>query len=182
MKFNLGPRNAEFGTFNNRAENHGDAKVKAIDLPVKIAITMKELDMIVPLQTGKFSEVIYDKKKNLQTFVLSPMYVSRKPEKIAIQIWDHETDDKKVLVVKDTKVKDPTIVFEDKGVMYLTFKVQISSVSTKDLDRIIDNIENKTRKFKCIAEAPELPFGEDDGEDGEGSDEATEGAENDKGE
>ena len=180
MKFNLGPRNAEFGTFNNRAENHGDAKVKAIDLPVKIAITQRELDMIIPLQTGKFSETIYDKKKNLQTFVLSPMYVNRKPEKIAIQIWDHETDDKKILVIKDTKIKDPTISFEDKAVMYLTFKVQVSNISLKDLDRIIENCENKTRKFKCIAEAPELPFGEDEGEDEEGVEVATEGGENDK--
>ena len=165
MKFDIGPRNAEFGTFNNRAENHGDDKVKAIDLPVKIAITLKELDTIVPLQTGKFSATIYDKKKNLQTFVLSPMYIARKPEKITIEIADHETDEKKLLVIKETRIKDPAITFEDKGVMYLTFKVQMSKISLKDLERIIEGVENKTRKFQCWAEAPELPFGTEDGEE-----------------
>jgi hypothetical protein len=109
MKFDVGPREAAFGTFNNRSENHGDEKKKAIDLPFEIGVTMRELDIIVPMQSGKISEVLYDKKKNLQTFVLSPMYVNRKPEHITIEIHDIEARANAKPLVSRSRTSPPMI-------------------------------------------------------------------------
>jgi hypothetical protein len=169
MKFDLGPRNAEFGTFNNRAEKHGDERVKAIDLPVKMAITLKELDVLVPMQEGKLSTIMYaGKKKNLTTHVLSPMFLNRKPENISIEITDKEVENK-ALTINECSVKDPKLTFEEGGNIYVEFKVQISKISIADLDRIILGVENKTKKFQCWANEPELAFNE--GENDTGGDE-----------
>lgn len=179
MKFDVGPRQAEFGVFNNRAEKHGQDKVKALDLPFKIGVTMKELDVIIPLQNGKFSEMIFDKKKNLQTFVLSPLVVNRKPENISVEIYDIEARaNAKPLVLKECKIKDPVLTFEDKGTVYLSGKIQVSNVAVKDVERIIEGVENKTRKMQFWANSPELPLDQQDDE--KGKDPETDPSENDK--
>lgn len=177
MKFDVGPRQAEFGVFNNRAEKHGQEKVKALDLPFKIAITMKELDVIVPLQTGKFSEMMYDKKKNLQTFVLSPLAVNRKPENIEVEIYDIEARaNAKPLTLKECKIKDPVLTFEEKGIVFLSGKIQVSAVEVKDVERIIEGVENKARKMQFWATQPELPMGQEEEEE----DDETSAGENDR--
>ena len=165
MKFDVGPRNAEFGIFNNRAEKHGAEKVKAMDLPVRIQITLKELDVLVPMQVGKLSTFLYNgKAKNLTTHVLSPMHLHRKPENITVEILDKEVEEK-MLVLNDCKIKDPVLTFEEKGVVYMSFKVQVSDIDVKDLERVVTGVENKTKRFQCWSNQPELALvpGENDG-------------------
>lgn len=162
MKFDIGPREAAFGTFNNRAEFNGDDRVKAIDLPVTTGLSMKELDMVIPTQGQKASEFLFDAKGNPLTFVLWPLKVNRKPENVSAEIAYGEGRKKK-FTIGECRVKDPTIELDDKNRPQLKFKLQISNVSTKDLDTIVDNIENGTCRIKLRSKAPELPLEPEEG-------------------
>lgn len=173
MKFKLGKRLAEFGKFNNRLESHGAEKVKAIDLPVSVAINTRDLDMLVPCQGVKFSDAIYEKrgkKHYLRTFVLSPLPVHRKPENLDVTIWDQELDEKKKIDFAGAKLKDPKVTFEDEGVMRLEFTLQLSKVSTDTLSRIVDNVEAKTRHIQIDAKQSELFDTENDKDEDEDED------------
>lgn len=184
MKFDVGPREAEFGIYNNRAENHGKEKVKALDLPFTICVTLKELDQIAPCQTGKLSELLYDGKKNLQTFCLSPMAINRKPENISVEIFDIEARaNAKPLRFEGCKIKDPVIHLAEKAKdTYMTGKLQISDIDPDDVIRIIENVEGKKRKMQFWMVAPSLPLteAEQQEEEGKGKDKGTAEGENDQ--
>jgi hypothetical protein len=103
--------------------------------------------------------------------LLSPLPVRRKPEHIALTIYDDGVDKRKKLTFTDCKVKDPTLEFEDTTI-FLVGKFQIHP--GPHLQRINDNIENKTLQMECEATQPELFDAEDepgddktDGEDGQ---------------
>lgn len=171
MKFNFPRRPAEFGGFNNRSENHGEQKVKAIDLPFRIQVRIaKELDMLAPVGTPdgvKFSNFLYGpnlRKPQLSCMVLSPMKLHRRPEHIKVVIYDQELRKNMRITFDEVTVKDPTLEYEEDAV-YLSGKLQIHP-TTEQLARIVDNVENKTREFECVATAPEL-FDNDEGEEGD---------------
>lgn len=169
MQFDFQKRQAEFGVWNNRRENEGQekAKVKAIDLPIRIQIKPRELDMLVPTNGIALSMFLFGddlRKPELQTHLLSPMPVYRKPEHVKISIYDDGVDKRKVLTFDDCKVKDPKIEF-DQDAIFLNFKAQIHP--GKHLQRINDNVESQTRFFECKATQPELfDAAAEDGEEG----------------
>lgn len=165
--FNLKRRPAEFGVWNNRRENEGDRKaaVKAIDLPIKVQIKPKELDMLCPTNGVPLSQFLFGddlRKPELQTHLLSPLWVYRNPEHIEIAIYDDGVDKRKVLRFKDCKIKDPHIEY-DQTAIFLVFKAQIHPDG--QLQRINDNVEAQTRDFECKATQPELFDDPEDEED-----------------
>lgn len=171
MKFDFRKRQCNFGVFNNRMENNGpDVKVKAIDLPFQIKLKPKELDMVVPTNGVPLSQFLFGddlRKPELQTHLLSPLKVQRKPEHVELVIYDGGgVDKRKVMRFKDTKVKDPTITIEQDGTPYLSGKFQIHPDGM--LQRISDNVEGQTLEFECKATQPELfDKPDEEGEEGE---------------
>jgi hypothetical protein len=168
MLFDIKRRQAEFGVFHNRRENEGEKKAvtKAIDLPVKIQLKAKELDMLVPTNGIPISQFLFGadlRKPELQTHLLSPICVYRKPEHVEVAIFDDGVDKRKVMRFKDCKIKDPYIEFDQTSI-FLSFKVQMHPGNL--LQRISDNVESQKRDFECKATQPEL-FDEK-GEDDEG--------------
>lgn len=170
MKFDFKKRAGEFGGFNNRWEKNGpEAKTKAIDLPFKFQVKPTELDMIAPAQGIPLSQFLYGddlRKPQLQCPLLSPLPIQRKPEHIALTIYDDGVDKRKKLTFTDCKVKDPTLEFDEDSI-FLLGKFQIHP--GPHLQRINDNIENKTLQMECKATQPEL-F-DTEGDEGEGGDE-----------
>lgn len=167
MKFDFRRRPAEFGAFNNRLENSGpDNKVKAIDLPVRLQVKPKELDMLIPTQGVKTSTFLFGddlRRPVVQTPLLSPLKVYRHPEHVSVTIYDDTVDKRKKLTFQDVSIKDPTLEIESDGVVFLLFKAQIHPGA--NLQRISDNIEGKVRDFECKASQPELFDEEDEGEE-----------------
>lgn len=165
MKFDFAKRIAEFGVFNNRRENHGEEKVKAIDLPMRFQVTPKELDMLVPCQGVRFSEFIYGanlKKPKLQTYLLSPMGVVRKPEHVTMIIHDNDVDKRRSMKFEDVTIKGLQLEFEEDGVIFCSCKAQIHPGDL--FTRVSDNVEAQSRQFSCEASQLELmpEPGEDD--------------------
>jgi len=169
MKFDFNRRQASFGVFNNRRERHGpDEKVKAIDLPVRHPIKPKELDMLAPTNGVKLSTFLFGdnlRKPELQTHLLSPLAIHRKPEHISVTIFDTPTDKRRGMTFKDAKVKDPHVVIDEGGVPFVEYKFQFEP--GEHLQRLSDRVECQTLEFECYAEAPELfDKPDDDGEEG----------------
>jgi hypothetical protein len=158
MLFDLKRRPAQFGVWNNRREAEGDKKaaVKAIDLPVKVQLKAKEIDMLCPTNGVPLSQFLFGddlRKPELQTHLLSPLPIYRRPEHVDIAIFDDGVDKRKVLRFKDCKIKDPRLEFDQTSI-FLTFKAQIHPDG--QLQRINDNVEAQTRDFECRAAQPEL--------------------------
>lgn len=158
MKFDYGKRAGEFGAFNNRWENQGQAteKRKAIDLPARWQIKPRELDMLCPVQGTPLSEFLYGpdlRKPALQCTLLSPMKIHRHPEHVTLTIYDDGVDKRKKLTFTDVAVKDPVLEF-DQDSIFISCKFQLHPDGM--LQRINDNVENKTLQFECRATQPEL--------------------------
>lgn len=176
MKFDIKRRKAEFGVFRNRREKDTDDKeadkLKAIDLPVRVQIKPKELDMLVPTQGVALSEFLFGddlRKPTLQCPLLFPIKVFRKPEHLKIQIFDDEIDKRKVMTFTDCRLEKPEIEYVD-GNLFLSFKIEIHPGN--QLQRISDNVESQIRDFECKALQPEL-FDESSQHEGEGGGEAS---------
>jgi hypothetical protein len=174
MKFDFDRRQGEFGTFKNRwekPEEQGAKKKKTIDLPVRIPLRPKELDMLVPpgADGQKLSRFMYGenlRKPQLQTHLLSPMLVHRKPENISFTIYDVPNDKRKSMTFEQVLIKDPKLDFQD-TTPYLSFVAKIQPTWEQFL-RIGENVENCTCDFDCFATAPELfdKPGDDEGTEG----------------
>lgn len=173
MKFDLKRRPAEFGVFRNRREKEKDGtetnKLKAIDLPVRLPLKPRELDMLVPTQGIPLSQFLFGddlRKPSLQCPLLSPIKVYRKPEHLKISIYDDGIDKRKVMTFSDCRVENPEIEYDEDSV-FLSFKVEIHPGNL--LQRISDNVESQTCDFECKATQPEL-FDKDDDEENEAGD------------
>ena len=168
MKFRFRRRQGKFGVWNNRMEHHGpEEKVKAIDLPVRHSIRPAELDMLVPAQGVPLSTFLFGENKRkpeLQTPVLFPLKVYRKPEHVLLTIYDGNGKGKG-LVFDDVKVKDPVITIDLDENMEISYKLQLHP--NKHLQRISDNVEEHVCEFEVEAQQEEL-FGQPEEEDAEG--------------
>lgn len=157
MKFSFDRRACEFGGFNNRWEKNGpDVKVKAIDLPFRLPLKPKELDMLIPANGIKLSHFLFGtnlRKPELQTNVLPHLKIARKPQ-IKATIFDSPTDKRKQLALAECTVKEPTVEIEQDGGLFLVGKLQFHPGN--QLQRINDNVENHTLDFECQETAPEL--------------------------
>jgi len=165
MKFRFKRRQGKFRTFNNRNENEGpEKKVKAIDLPVRHPIRPLELDMLVPSQGVPLSTFLFGENKRkpeLQTPLLFPLSVYRKPEGVLFTIWD-QGPKKKPLTFDNVKVKDPVITIDLDENMEISYKLQFHPGS--HLQRISDSVEEKVCEFEVEAQQEEL-FGQAEEED-----------------
>lgn len=183
MKFNFKRRDAQWGVFNNRRERHGEEKIKAIDFPAYFPVTVKELDMLVPSQGVLTSEYLYGtnkRKPQLQTFVLSPMRVARRPEGIILVIYDDPSKKDKSMKFDEVGVKDPVLTLEEDGIIYLGCKFQIHPGNL--FSRLSDNVEAQTRAFECRSSRPELFEQPDEEEEAPAAGEQTDLEDDDEGE
>lgn len=170
MKFDLKRRAAEFAVYKNRREKETDQtdsrELKAIDLPVRVQLKPKELDMLVPTNGIPLSQFLFGddlRKPELQVLLLSPLKIYRKPEHLRITIYDDTVDRRKLMTFNDCRVENPYIEF-DENTVFLNFKVEIHP--GQHLQRISDNVEGQVRDFECKAMQPELFDQADQDEDG----------------
>jgi hypothetical protein len=163
-KFKFRKRQGQFEAFNNRLERHGpEERVKAIDLPVRHGITPRELDMLVPAQGVPLSQFLFGdnlRKPELQTPVLFPLKVYRKPEHILFTVYDGKG--KKGLTFDDVKVKDPVVTIDLDENMQISYKLQFHP--GHHLQRISDSVEGRICEFEVEAQQEEL-FGQASEED-----------------
>lgn len=171
MKFTFGKRLVAFGVFNNRREKNGpDETAKAIDLPFRLPLKPREVDMLVPSNGVPLSQFLWGanlRKPELQTNVLPHIKVARKPEHLEVTIYDNQADKRKCLKFEEVKCKDPTIEIEQDGAAVLVGKLQIHP--NTHLQRIADKVEDQTLECEIKSTAPELfdapdPAGEGEGE------------------
>lgn len=174
MKFNFGKRLVAFGVFNNRREKNGpEETAKAIDLPFRLPLKPREVDMLVPTNGIPLSQFLWGenlRKPELQTNVLPHIKVARKPEHLKVTIYDNATDKRKCLQFDEVKCKDPLIEIEQDGAATLTGKLQIHP--NAHLQRIADKVEAQTLECEIKSTQDELfdaPDPEGDGGDGQQS-------------
>lgn len=162
MQFTFSRRSWEFGVFRNRIENPGsDKKHKAIDLPFRMALKPRDLDMLIPAQGVRFSEFLLGsnlRKPALQTSVLPKVLIARTPT-ILLTIFDSPADKRKHMSFEDVLVKSLYIEVESDGSLWLHGLVKILPAKN-DLQRINDKVEDQTLECECKESQPELEFEE----------------------
>ncbi len=187
MKFQFNRRVATIGVLNTRNEKHGKTeKVPAADITVKFPLKLAELDTVVISSTEdmpKFSEVLFDKKGNILTNMISPIRVNRKPEGLYLVIFDKELpsgtktrggagkkrangiDPATALEFDGCKAKNIAIEVGSGPNIILSFTVQLHPTD-KDWARLV-NIMEQQREIVIEARQEEM-FGEQNEEEEEG--------------
>lgn len=135
MKFKVSRRLGHFLHLNVRNERHGDEKVPAADIKIEFPGTKRDLDMLLPLQDGKMSDVLYDDKGNLMTPYLSPLKVFRKPENVTMRIWDR-TSEKDFLEFEGTTIKGIEMDLNDKRNLLVRLTIQVHDDPEKHTARL----------------------------------------------
>jgi hypothetical protein len=161
-KFNFSRRAVVVGTFNNRFENHGDDRVKAIDLPLEFPISISEIDMVCPAQGVKLSEFLYGVRPKgargwkpvRQTHLLSPVRVHRKPEHIELTFYVSKFV-KKGRAFFDVSIKDPVIELLETEA-FVTCKAQLHPANGAELAWVAESLEGQEVQFECHSTQPEL--------------------------
>lgn len=93
MNFKFGKRKAQFGkpNFNYKNDKKTTDRLRWLKQPVKHKVTLKELDMLIPVEEGrvKTSEFLYDKKGTRSVHVLPEIPIDRFPESLSFSIFDN---------------------------------------------------------------------------------------------
>lgn len=166
MNFKFGKRKAQFGkpNFNYKDKTKAE-RLRWLTAPITHKISLKELDMIVPLNKGKISEVLYDKEGHRNTHVLPVIHVDRAPESIAVQFFDRP--DAAGIEIEGGKITNITILAgETKTEISIKYKVKFDLPSDRDL---------RSRLINCMGEEIQISlkntqqeaFAEDEPEDDE---------------
>lgn len=158
MNFKFPKRNATFGAaFKNRAKKAGGEKT--ITLKVSHSVSPKDLDMLIPTQGVLTSEFLfgadYKIKPALQTYVLFPIYINRKPEGVTVTIHDQKAP----LKLEKVDITDIVVdIDEDGKKLVLSYNMQLHP--GKNLQRISEYIEGNTLGYQCVNTQEEL-FGQE---------------------
>lgn len=124
-KFQISLREVHVGKINARLENHGEEKMPATDIPIKFRGTKRDLDMLVPLQDGKFSDLIYSEDGHCLIPHLSPLEVHRKPEGLDITIFDQATKRSAPMRFVEAKAKSIKIELGKKFELEISMTLQV---------------------------------------------------------
>lgn len=166
MNFKFGKRKAKFGkpNFNYKDKTKAE-RLRWLTVPIDHKISLKELDMIIPLNKGKISDVFYDKDGHRNTHVLPSIPVDRSPESIAVQLFDRP--DAAGIEIEGGKVTNITVLAGDtKNEISLKYKIKFDLPSDRDL---------RSRLINCMGEDIQISlkntqaeaFAEDEPEDDE---------------
>lgn len=168
-KFQIALREAHVGKINARLEKHGDENMPATDIPVTFRGTKRDLDMLVPLQEGKFSDLIYSKDGHCLIPHLSPLTVHRKPEGLDIQIFDQATKKSTPLRFTEAKAKSITIELGKKHELIICMTLQVQVDPEAQAARLYRLMDSK-RDLKIESSQQDwIDTEEGDGEEEEGA-------------
>ena len=160
MNFKFPKRKAQFGKPNFNYKNLANKdRLRWITVPIEHKVTLKEVDMILPLNKGKMSDVLYDKDGNRNTHVLPVIPVDRSPETIAISFFDRPDADG--IDIENGKVTNLSILAGDtKHEVELKYKLKFDLPGDRDLrSRLINcmgeeiQISLKNKQQEAFAEA-----------------------------
>lgn len=172
MKFKVSKREGKFIHGNFRNEKKGKTElVPATDLKVTYNGTKRDLDILLPNEVAKMSEVIYDEGGHLLMPFLNPLPVHRNPEGVKCQIWDQATRSNAPIVFTDCVIKSPiTVVFKDKRNLIITLSIQLHDDPDTDTARL-RRIVGKELMFSLEAQQEEIFNQEPDEDDDDGQEE-----------
>lgn len=170
MKLKITKREASFTThINVRTEGSGDGRKTATDIAVSFVGTKRDIDNIVPMITGKFSDIMYDKAGQFLSPHLSPLKLHRKPEGLTILIYDQGV--KKPLKFTKAAAKNIVVTFHQKRNCSVDMLLQVRP-DAGQIDRLT-KLLTATAEIEIEAEQEELFFDEsEEGEEDGGGDEA----------
>lgn len=170
MKLKISRREATFTThINVRTEGSGDGRKTASDIAVSFVGTKRDIDNLIPMLAGKFSDVLYDKSGQFLCPHLSPIKLHRKPEGLLIQIFDQGT--KKPLKFTKASAKNISVTLHPKKNCSVSMLLQVRP-DAGQLDRLT-KLLTTAAEIEIEAEQDELFYEEEsDGEEDGGSDEA----------
>lgn len=170
MKLKITKREASFTThINVRTEGSGDGRKTATDIAVSFIGTKRDIDNIVPMIAGKFSDIMYDKAGQFLVPHLSPLKLHRKPEGLTILIYDQGV--KKPLKFTKAAAKNIEVTFHQKRNCEVSLLLQVRP-DAGQIDRLT-KLLTATAEIEIEAEQEELFFDEEEeGEEDGGGDEA----------
>lgn len=143
MNFKFSKRKAQFGKPNfNYKDKKKDERLRWLTVPISHKISLNELDMIVPLNKGKISEMLYDKEGHRNTHVLPVIHVDRSPETISVSLFDRP--DASGIEIEGGKVTNILVLAGDtKTEISIKYKVKFDLPSDRDL---------RSRLINCMGE------------------------------
>lgn len=143
MNFKFPKRKAQFGKPNFNYKNLANKeRLRWMIVPIEHKVTLKEVDMIVPLNRGKLSEVLYDKDGNRNTHVLTEMPVDRTPETLMASFFD--TPDATPIEIENGKATNVKLLFGDtKHEILIKYKLRLDLPGDRD---------KRSRLINCMGE------------------------------
>ena len=144
MNFKFGKRKAQFGkpNFNYKNEKAKNERQRWLTVPIEHKVTLKEVDMIVPLNKGKISDVLYDKDGNRNTHALTEMPVDRSPETLAVAFFD--TPDASGIEIESGRATNIKLLFGDtKEEIRVKYKLKLDLPGDRD---------KRSRLINCMGE------------------------------
>lgn len=168
-KFKITARAADIGKLNIRPEHHGDKIEPAMDIPVKVRGTKRDLDMLIPVQDGKFSEMAYTLDGACLVPHISPLHVNRKPDNLKVTIWDSPTKKTQKLEFSEAKVKNIVVELGAKHKLEIMFTLQVNIDTERDAARLV-RCMGESREIEITATQDDLfdYDDQDEGQDAEG--------------
>jgi hypothetical protein len=144
MNFKFPKRKAQFGkpNFNYKNQTEKNARLRWMTVPIEHKVTLKEVDMIVPLNKGKLSDVLYDKDGNRNTHVLTELPVDRDPETLLASFYD--TPDATPIEIENGKATNIKLLFGDtKNEIVIKYKLKLDLPGDRD---------KRSRLINCMGE------------------------------
>lgn len=148
MNFKFGKRKAQFGkpNFNYKNEKAKNERLRWLTVPIEHKVTLKEVDMIVPLNKGKVSDFLYDKDGNRNTHALTEMPVDRSPETLAVSFFD--TPDSSGIEIEEGRATNIKLKFGDtKNEIVVKYKLKLDLPGDRD---------KRSRLINCMGEEIQL--------------------------
>jgi hypothetical protein len=144
MNFKFPKRKAQFGkpNFNYKNQKEKNERLRWMTVPIEHKVTLKEVDMIVPLNKGKLSDVLYDKDGNRNTHVLTELPVDRDPETLLASFYD--TPDATPIEIENGKATNIKLLFGDtKNEIVIKYKLKLDLPGDRD---------KRSRLINCMGE------------------------------
>jgi hypothetical protein len=165
MNFKFGKRKAQFGkpNFNYKNEKTKNERLRWLTVPIEHKITLKEFDMVAPLNVGTLSSVLYDKAGNRNSHVVLEIPIDRNPETLAISFFDNP--DAVAIEIEGAKATNIKVIAGDtKTEIVLKYKLKFDLPTDRD---------KRSRLINCMGEEIHLSlknqqqeaFVENDGDD-----------------
>lgn len=144
MNFKFPKRKAQFGkpNFNYKNQKEKNERLRWLTVPIEHKVTLKEADMIVPLNKGKISDVLYDKDGNRNTHAITELPVDRSPETLVASFYD--TPDATPIDIENGKATNIKLMLGDtKNEISIKYKLKLDLPGDRD---------KRSRLINCMGE------------------------------